>query len=102
MRRCRRITLSSLDGVVLEGRCRGRRPRKDVCLVSPLPNMYMVPDESIAPIYLYLDRTSIAGPTYYYAVDEPGVQFNFEGRCGISRDAVLLFRADGWIVVSAG
>src|SRR5882762_3261123 len=62
MRRRRRITLSSPDGVVLEGRCRGRRPRKDVCLVSPLPDMYMVPDESIAPIYLYLDRTSIAGP----------------------------------------
>src|ERR1700676_1513007 len=49
-------------GVVLKGRCRGRRPRKDDCLVSPLPDMYMVPDESIAPIYLYLDRTSIAGP----------------------------------------
>jgi len=62
MRRRRRITLSSPDGVVLEGRCRGRRPRKDVCLVSPLPDMYMVPDESIAPIYLYLDWTSIAGP----------------------------------------
>ena len=31
--------------------------------------------------------------------DEPGVQFNFEGRCGIFRDAVLLFWADGWIVI---
>jgi hypothetical protein len=41
----------------------------------------------------------IRGMTYYYAVDEPSVQFNFEGRCGISHDAVLLFRADGWIVV---
>ena len=41
----------------------------------------------------------IGGLTYYYAADEPGVRFNFEGKCGISRDAVLLFRADGWMVV---
>jgi len=39
------------------------------------------------------------GKTYYYAADEPSVQFNFKGRYGISRDAVLLFRADGWMVV---
>ena len=36
--------------------------RKPVVLMSPLPHMYMVPDEAIAPIYLYLDRTSMAGP----------------------------------------
>src|ERR1700676_3272905 len=41
----------------------------------------------------------VHGLTYYYAADEPGVRFNFEGRCEISRDAVLLFRADGWMVV---
>ena len=41
----------------------------------------------------------VHGLTYYYAADEPGVQFNFEGRCGISRDAVLLFWANGWIVI---
>jgi hypothetical protein len=41
----------------------------------------------------------IHGMTYYYVTDEPGIQFNFEGRCGISCDAVLLFQADGWIVV---
>jgi hypothetical protein len=36
---------------------------------------------------------------YYYVVDEPSVQFNFEGRYGISHYAVLLFQADGWIVL---
>ena len=41
----------------------------------------------------------ICGLMYYYAADEPGIQFNFEGRCGISCDAVLLFWADGWMVV---
>ena len=37
--------------------------------------------------------------TYYYAADEPSVQFNFEGRCGIPHDAVLLVQAHGWIAV---
>ena len=41
----------------------------------------------------------IRGLMYYYVADEPGIRFNFEGRCEISRDAVLLFRADGWMVV---
>ena len=41
----------------------------------------------------------VCGLTYYYMADEPGVQFNFEGRCGISCDAVLLFRANGLIVI---
>src|SRR5882762_7703237 len=43
----------------------------------------------------------ICGMMYYYAVDEPNIQFNFEGRprCGISHDAMLLFWANGWIVV---
>jgi len=31
----------------------------------------------------------IGGLTYYYAADEPGVRFNFEGKCGISRDACV-------------
>jgi len=41
----------------------------------------------------------VCGLTCYYAADEPGIRFNFEGRCEISRDAVLLFWADGWIVI---
>jgi hypothetical protein len=41
----------------------------------------------------------VHGMTYYYVADEPGVRFNFDRRCGISCDAVLLFQANGWMVV---
>jgi hypothetical protein len=36
--------------------------RKD-CLMSPLPDVYMVPNECVSPVYLHLDRTSATGPS---------------------------------------
>ena len=36
--------------------------------------------------------------TLYYTLDEPDYWFNFDGRYGIGRDSILLYRADGWTV----
>jgi hypothetical protein len=36
--------------------------------------------------------------TFYYTTDDPAHRFNLEGKYGVGRDVVLLYRADGWIV----
>jgi hypothetical protein len=38
------------------------------------------------------------GSTFYCTLDKPDFWFNLEDGCGVSRDCMMFYRKDGWII----